>query len=99
MVLLSIGNIGGVDRTFACKSQKCLWQDWYILSFTMSFIHFRKAFFNKTKQNKNNNKQFTFSFIIQVRSQLSKNDRAKFNTVLIIDVHARDIIDGFVRDR
>ena len=24
-----------------------------------------------------------------------KNDRCKFNTVLIIDVNARDIIDGF----
>ena len=21
---------GGADRTFACKSQECLWQDWYI---------------------------------------------------------------------
>ncbi len=28
--LLSIGDIGGADRTFACKSQECLWQDWYI---------------------------------------------------------------------
>lgn len=28
-----------------------------------------------------------------------KNDRLKYNTVLIIDVHARDIVDGFVRDR
>ncbi|XP_070572584.1 dynein axonemal heavy chain 10-like isoform X2 [Ptychodera flava] len=36
--------------------------------------------------------------VVQVRSPLSKNDRMKFNTVLIIDVHARDIIDGFVRD-
>ncbi|CAH1801914.1 unnamed protein product [Owenia fusiformis] len=36
--------------------------------------------------------------VVQVRSPLSKNDRAKFNSVLIIDVHARDIIDGFVRD-
>lgn len=35
----------------------------------------------------------------QVRSQLSKNDRKKFNTVLIVDVHNRDIIDYFVRDR
>ena len=35
----------------------------------------------------------------QIRSPLSKNDRSKFNTVLILDVHARDIIDGFVRDR
>ena len=40
-----------------------------------------------------------FLIIIQVRSPtLSKNDRKKLNTVLIIDVHARDIIDGFVRD-
>ncbi len=30
VVLLSIGDIGGADRTFACKSQECLWQDWYI---------------------------------------------------------------------
>lgn len=36
----------------------------------------------------------------QVRqSNLTKNDRKKFNTVLIIEVHARDIIDSFVRDR
>ena len=34
----------------------------------------------------------------QIRSPLSKNERAKFNSVLIIDVHARDIIDSFVRD-
>ena len=26
----SIGCIGGADRTFACKSQECLWKDWYI---------------------------------------------------------------------
>jgi len=36
--------------------------------------------------------------VMLVRSPLSKNDRKKFNTVLIIDVHARDIIDSFVRD-
>ena len=36
--------------------------------------------------------------VVLVRSSLSKNDRKKFNTVLIIDVHARDIIDSFVRD-
>ena len=36
---------------------------------------------------------------VQVRSQLSKNDRKKFNSVLIVDVHNRDIIDRFVRDR
>ncbi len=31
VVLLSNGSIGGADRTFACKSQECLGQDWYIL--------------------------------------------------------------------
>ena len=36
--------------------------------------------------------------VVQVRSPMQKNDRMKINTVLIIDVHARDIIDGFVRD-
>ncbi len=39
------------------------------------------------------------NLVVQIRSPLSKNDRSKFNTVLIIDVHAKDIIDGFVRDR
>jgi dynein heavy chain len=37
--------------------------------------------------------------VTKVRSNLTKNDRRKFNTVLIIDIHARDIIDSFVRDR
>ena len=37
--------------------------------------------------------------ILQVRQPLSKNDRTKTNTILIIEVHARDIIDAFVRDR
>lgn len=37
--------------------------------------------------------------VMRVRGKLSKNDRKKFNTVLIVDVHARDIIEGFVRDR
>ncbi|KAK3924935.1 Dynein heavy chain 10, axonemal [Frankliniella fusca] len=36
--------------------------------------------------------------VVMVRQNLSRNDRKKFNTVLIIDVHARDIIENFVRD-
>jgi dynein heavy chain len=35
----------------------------------------------------------------RVRSHLSNSDRRKFHTVLIIDVHARDVIEVFVRDR
>ena len=26
----AIGCMGGANRTFACKSQECLWQNWYI---------------------------------------------------------------------
>lgn len=36
--------------------------------------------------------------VVMVRQNLSPNDRKKFNTVLIIDVHTRDIIENFVRD-
>ncbi|ETN61879.1 dynein heavy chain 10, axonemal [Anopheles darlingi] len=33
-----------------------------------------------------------------VRANLTPNDRLKFKTIATIDVHARDIIEGFVRD-
>ena len=36
--------------------------------------------------------------VITVRSDLSPNDRKKINTQIIVDVHARDIVDRFVRD-
>uniref|UniRef100_A0A803XMX1 Dynein axonemal heavy chain 10 n=1 Tax=Meleagris gallopavo TaxID=9103 RepID=A0A803XMX1_MELGA len=36
--------------------------------------------------------------VTRITAPLSKNDRKKYNTVLIIDVHARDIVDTFVRD-
>ncbi|XP_072207474.1 dynein axonemal heavy chain 10 [Excalfactoria chinensis] len=36
--------------------------------------------------------------VTRITAPLSKNDRRKYNTVLIIDVHARDIVDTFVRD-
>jgi len=35
---------------------------------------------------------------LQVRSQLTDDARRKVNTIIITDVHARDIIDTFVRD-
>ncbi|PNF33091.1 Dynein heavy chain 10, axonemal [Cryptotermes secundus] len=36
--------------------------------------------------------------VARVRSHLTKIHRRKFNTVLIIDIHARDTIEAFVRD-
>lgn len=37
--------------------------------------------------------------VMRITQPLKQNDRRKLNTVLIIDVHARDIVDSFVRDR
>ncbi|XP_058850532.1 dynein axonemal heavy chain 10 [Acipenser ruthenus] len=36
--------------------------------------------------------------VTRITQPLDRNDRKKYNTVLIIDVHARDIVDTFVRD-
>uniref|UniRef100_A0A8C4R0M6 Dynein heavy chain n=1 Tax=Eptatretus burgeri TaxID=7764 RepID=A0A8C4R0M6_EPTBU len=36
--------------------------------------------------------------VMHIAQPLSRNDRKKYNTVLIIDVHCRDIVDSFVRD-
>ncbi|XP_072658407.1 dynein axonemal heavy chain 10 isoform X2 [Canis lupus baileyi] len=36
--------------------------------------------------------------VTRITMPLNKNDRKKYNTVLIIDVHARDIVDSFIRD-
>uniref|UniRef100_H3BAL0 Dynein axonemal heavy chain 10 n=1 Tax=Latimeria chalumnae TaxID=7897 RepID=H3BAL0_LATCH len=36
--------------------------------------------------------------VTRITQPLEKNDRKKYNSVLIIDVHARDIVDIFVRD-
>ncbi len=33
-----------------------------------------------------------------VRTDLNGQDRKKINSLIIIDVHARDIVDRFVRD-
>lgn len=35
----------------------------------------------------------------RISLMLTKNERKKYNTVLIIDVHARDIVDSFIRGR
>ncbi|VFV23646.1 dynein heavy chain axonemal [Lynx pardinus] len=35
--------------------------------------------------------------VTRITMSLSRNDRKKYNTVLIIDVHARDIVDSFIR--
>jgi dynein heavy chain len=36
--------------------------------------------------------------VSKVRQNIGRQERAKVNTLLIVDIHARDIIDAFVRD-
>lgn len=36
--------------------------------------------------------------VLKVRANLTANERLKFKSIATIDVHARDIIEGFVRD-
>lgn len=63
--------------------------------------------FNKVKQGdkqamKNYGKKMhnqIDDLVTRITMELSKNDRKKYNTVLIIDVHARDIVDSFIRGR
>lgn len=43
------------------------------------------------------NKQID-DLVRKVRENLTRNDRVKFKTIATIDVHARDIIEAFVRD-
>nr|XP_028567040.1 dynein heavy chain 10, axonemal isoform X2 [Podarcis muralis] len=62
---------------------------------------FRKVKKGEKQAMKNYAKKMHFqidSLVTRITKPLSKNDRKKYNTVLIIDVHARDIVDIFVRD-
>ncbi|XP_056647538.1 dynein axonemal heavy chain 10 [Diorhabda sublineata] len=43
------------------------------------------------------NKQLE-EIVLTVRAELSPNDRTKFRTIAIVEVHSRDIVEGFVRD-
>mmetsp|Transcript_27926 Transcript_27926/g.37847 ORF Transcript_27926/g.37847 Transcript_27926/m.37847 type:complete len:80 (-) Transcript_27926:73-312(-) len=38
------------------------------------------------------------NLIALVRTEIGNNLRKLVNTLIILDVHARDIVDGFVRD-
>ncbi|XP_006865538.1 PREDICTED: dynein heavy chain 10, axonemal [Chrysochloris asiatica] len=61
---------------------------------------FRKVKEGETQAMKNYGKKMHHQIdelVTRITMPLSKNDRKKYNTVLIIDVHARDIVDSFIR--
>lgn len=41
---------------------------------------------------------FLVRVLVSVRMNLTNNDRLKFKTITTVDVHARDIIDRFIRE-
>ena len=64
-----------------------------------------EVFFKVSKGNKRAMKEYLEAqnkqlddLVMKVRANLSPNDRLKFKTIATIDVHARDIIESFVRD-
>ncbi|CAH1233746.1 DNAH10 [Branchiostoma lanceolatum] len=73
-------------------------QVWWMWEVEDTFMKVRKGDKNAMKNYAKRMHKQIDNLVVKVRSELSKNDRAKFNSVLIIDVHARDIIDIYVRD-
>lgn len=37
--------------------------------------------------------------VYRIRTDLSRNDMKKLETVLILDVHSKDMVEKFIRDR
>uniref|UniRef100_A0A670KBP0 Dynein axonemal heavy chain 10 n=1 Tax=Podarcis muralis TaxID=64176 RepID=A0A670KBP0_PODMU len=97
-----------------CCSEWCIQIDWMLMYQGMMVLAanqvwwtwevedvFRKVKKGEKQAMKNYAKKMHFqidSLVTRITKPLSKNDRKKYNTVLIIDVHARDIVDIFVRD-
>lgn len=79
-------------------------QVWWTWEVEDAFRHMSSVFSNlkpdKSAMEKFSKQQLSqLEEIIQrIRGELSPNDRTKLTTLLIIDVHARDVVDGFVRD-
>lgn len=73
-------------------------QVWWTAEVENVFVKFKKGNKRAMKEYLEQlNKQLD-DIVVTVRAELSPNDRSKFKTVATIEVHARDIVEGFVRD-
>ncbi|XP_072908128.1 dynein axonemal heavy chain 10 [Hemitrygon akajei] len=73
-------------------------QVWWTWEVEDVFQRFKKGDKQAMKNYAKKMHQQIDDLVTRITQPLSKNDRKKYNTVLIIDVHARDIVDTFVRD-
>ncbi|XP_045502201.1 dynein axonemal heavy chain 10 [Colias croceus] len=71
---------------------------WWTAETEETFIRIRKGNKRAMKEHLEQQNEQLDGLVVKVRQDLSSNDRLKFRTITTIDVHARDIIEGFVRD-
>ncbi|KAF9424734.1 hypothetical protein HW555_000035, partial [Spodoptera exigua] len=71
---------------------------WWTAETEETFIRIRKGNKRAMKEHLAQQNEQLDGLVVKVRQNLSSNDRLKFRTITTIDVHARDIIEGFVRD-
>ncbi|XP_075981627.1 dynein heavy chain at 89D [Anticarsia gemmatalis] len=71
---------------------------WWTAETEETFIRIRKGNKRAMKEHLAQQNEQLDGLVVKVRQDLSSNDRLKFRTITTIDVHARDIIEGFVRD-
>ncbi|KPJ04007.1 Dynein heavy chain 10, axonemal [Papilio xuthus] len=71
---------------------------WWTAETEETFYRIRKGNKRAMKEHLSQQNQQLDGLVVKVRQDLSSNDRLKFRTITTIDVHARDIIEGFVRD-
>ncbi|KAM3960300.1 LOW QUALITY PROTEIN: dynein heavy chain at 89D [Aphomia sociella] len=71
---------------------------WWTAETEETFVRIRKGNKRAMKEHLQQQNEQLDGLVVKVRQELTSNDRLKFRTITTIDVHARDIIEGFVRD-
>ncbi|KAJ0174233.1 hypothetical protein K1T71_010379 [Dendrolimus kikuchii] len=71
---------------------------WWTAETEETFLRIRKGNKRAMKEHLQQQNEQLDELVVKVRQDLSSNDRLKFRTITTIDVHARDIIEDFVRD-
>ena len=78
-----------------CLSGSQIWWTWQVED---AFQQVRKGSKHAMKSLAKNLTAQLNELVDTIRGKLDKQQRRKLNTLIIIDVHARDIVDSFVRD-
>ncbi|XP_068620608.1 LOW QUALITY PROTEIN: dynein axonemal heavy chain 10 [Battus philenor] len=93
-------NVPRTDWIMEYQGMVCLAANgvWWTAETEETFLRIRKGNKRAMKEHLAQQNQQLDGLVVKVRLDLSSNDRLKFRTITTIDVHARDIIEGFVRD-